>query len=221
MSLIRYLLILAAFSGVMFALIPPKQHNYKLESKFTHEEVEKIHPYFIMDAFLLTSSSNLAPEVKVMVERLISEGYAIPTSYGLVMLPEAKGLKLPIIIQSGGGLVELGNQLKGLFKYLKSKGVYFDCYVGEAQSMAFNIMLTVCDKVTAKRDTILMQHRVKYGDLGTTPATYREDISMSKEEASVLNLDYKEWNSLVRGPKDHVFSLEEIQKYNLVDEWIE
>jgi len=220
MSLNRYLLILVVFAGVL-TFLHHKQSSYKLESKFTHEEVEKIQPYFILDAALLMSPASASSESKYMIERLVAEGYAIPTPYGLVVLPNAKGLKIPIIIQSGGGLVGLGNQLKGLFKYLKSNGLYFDCYVGEAQSMAFNIMLTVCDKVTAKKDAVLMQHRVKYGDLGTTPTTFRDDIAMSKEEASVLGIHYKDWNDLARGPKDHVFTLEEIKKYKLVDEWIE
>lgn len=220
MSLIKYLLILVATAGIL-ATFKHQQSSYRLESKFTHEEVEQIRPYFILDAALLMSPASASSESKYLVERLVSEGYAIPTPYGLVVLPQARGVKIPIIIQSGGGLVGLGNQLKGLFKYLKSQGLYFDCYVGEAQSMAFNIMLTVCDKVTAKKDAVLMQHRVKYGDLGTTPTTYRDDISLSKEEASVLGIHYKDWNDLVRGPKDHVFTLEEIKKYRLVDEWIE
>lgn len=220
MSLNRYLLILVVLAGVL-TFLHHKQSSYKLQSKFTHEEVEKIRPYFILDAATLMPASGASSEAKLMVERLVSEGYAVSTPYGLVILPNAKGLKIPIIIQSGGGRVDSGNQLKGLFKYLKSNGLYFDCYVGEAQSMAFNIMLTVCDKVTAKKDAILMQHRVKYGDLGTTPATYRDDVSLSKEEASVLGIHYKDWNDLVRGPKDHLFTLEEIKKYKLVDEWIE
>jgi len=219
MALIRYLLTLAVIAGVLTVLY--QKPSYRLESKFTHEEVEQIRPYFILDAALLMSPASASSESKYLVERLVSEGYAIPTPYGLVALPQARGVKIPIIIQSGGGLVGLGNQLKGLFKYLKSQGLYFDCYVGEAQSMAFNIMLTVCDKVTAKKDAVLMQHRVKYGDLGTTPTTYRDDISLSKEEASVLGIHYKDWNDLARGPKDHVFTLEEIKKYKLVDEWIE
>jgi hypothetical protein len=218
MALIRYLLILVALTGVLVFLKPT---NYKLESKFTHEEVETIKPYLILDSQLLISSENLSVEIRNIGSRLIEGGYALPTPRGFAILPQARGLRVPIIIQSGGGYVGLGNQLKGLFKYLKSNGLYFDCYVGEAQSMAFNIMLTVCDKVTAKKDAVLMQHRVKYGDLGTTPMTYRDDIAMSKEEASVLGIHYKDWNDLVRGPEDHVFTLEEIKKYKLVDEWIE
>lgn len=213
-------MILVVFAGVL-TFLHHKQSSYKLESKFTHEEVEQIRPYFILDAQLLSSSENLSVEIRNIRSRLISEGHAVLTPYGLVILPQARGVKIPIIIQSGGGLVDLGNQLKGLFKYLKSNGLYFDCYVGEAQSMALNIMLTVCDKVTAKKDAVLMQHRVKYVGLGTTPATYRDDISMSKEEAGVLGIHYKDWNDLVRGPEDHVFTLEEIKKYKLVDEWIE
>lgn len=220
MSLNRYLLILIVLAGIL-TFLHHNQYGYKSESKFTHEEVEQIQPYFILDTVTLMSPLGTASETKLMIGRLISEGYAVSTPRGLVVLPGARGLKVPIIIQSSGGQVNLGNQLKGLFKYLKSNGLYFDCYVGEAQSMAFNIMLTVCDKVTAKKDAILMQHRVKYIGVGTTPVTYRDDVAMSKEEASVLGLDYRDWNDLVRGPKDHVFTLEEIKKYKLVDEWIE
>lgn len=220
MALNRYLLILVALAGIM-TFLHHKQSSYKLESKFTHDEVDKIQPYFILDSQLLVSPDNVSAEIELMVERLIREGYVVPTPYGLVALPRARGLKIPIIIQSSGGYIESGNKIKGLFKYLKSNGLYFDCYVGEAQSMAFNIMLTVCDKVTAKKSAVLMQHRTKYGNLGTTPTTYRDDISMSKEEASVLGIHYKDWNDLARGSKDHVFTLEEIKKYKLVDEWIE
>ena len=86
--------------------------------------------------------------------------------------------------------------------------------------MAFYIMVTSCDKVIAKKDVILMQHRVTYGGTETTPSTYLSDIQLSYAEASRLGIDPIEWRGLTRGSKDKVFSKEEVEKYNLVHEWV-
>jgi ATP-dependent protease ClpP protease subunit len=193
----------------------------KIQSAFTHDEVGYINPLMIIDRYTLMSEGNFQISVNYTVEALIKRGFLIPTPFGLVTNPDLKGKIIPVIIQSGGGQVALGMQLVEMIKSLKQVGAKVECHVGEAQSMAFFIMVTVCDKVVAKKDATLMQHRVSYGGSTTTPATYLMDVELSKAEAEALGVDSSEWQNLVRGPQDHVFTPEEIQKYKLVDEWVD
>jgi ATP-dependent protease ClpP protease subunit len=126
-----------------------------------------------------------------------------------------------MMIQSGGGYVSLGNDMIEALNSLREAGVKVNCYVGEAQSMAFAIMVLTCDKVIAKKGSTLMQHRVSYGSAGYTPSTYQSDIELSRRESQSLGVKYDEWHNLVRGSEDHIFTKEEIEKYKLVDEWMD
>lgn len=198
-------------------LTSPEPH----ESAFTHDEVAKINPVMIIDTYSLVHPENFQATMSDSFNRLSSIGVLVMTPFGPAVNPSLSGYKLNIIIQSGGGMVALGRELEDAINSLRSKGLKVQCYVGEAQSMAFYLMVTICDKVIAKRSARLMQHRVSYGLAGTTPSTYQSDVELSRKEAIALGVKYDEWHNLARGPEDHVFNLLEIEKYKLVDEWID
>ena len=199
--------------GTMFAT--------RSESAFTHNEVARINPVMVVDSYTLISTSNFNGSMSYSVGQLIARGVLVETPFGFAINEDLHSRSMAVIIQSGGGRVDLGYQLVDSLKPLREAGIKIDCYVGEAQSMAFYIMVTACDRVIAKKSATLMQHRVSYGLSGVTPATYLMDIELSRVESAILEVSYDEWHNLVRGEEDHVFTPEEIKKYKLVDEWID
>lgn len=192
----------------------------KLKSGFTHEEVRKISPVLIVDAMTLTTPEHTKDHLSKAVSSMVKKRVLIDTYLGPMYNVDLTHTPLNVIIQSEGGLVDSGLEFEKLMKEVKSNGFKIHCYVAEAQSMAFYLMVTSCDKVYAKVGTRLMQHRSAYGSRNFTPNTYQIDLDMAEAEAEALGVDFNEWLNLTRGEKDHVFTLEEIKKYKLVDKWI-
>lgn len=223
-SFIRYvfefigtLIVLAMVAVGYRSLTSPEPHT----SAFTHDEIAKINPVMIIDRYTLVHPDNFQAAIQDALSRLSAMGVVTMTPFGPVITEGLAGYKLNVVIQSGGGMVALGKDLEGAINSLRSKGLKIQCYVGEAQSMAFYLMVTMCDKVTAKRSARLMQHRVSYGPAGTTPSTFLSDVDLSRKEAQALGVKFDEWHNLARGQEDHVFNLLEIEKYKLVDEWMD
>lgn len=225
-SLIKAILGIILTLGITLGIVlgyvvitSPEPHK----SAFTHDEIAKINPVLIVDKYTFLHADNQAQEMRSALSRMVEMGIVIMTPFGPVVNPDLKqgNYSIPVIIQSGGGLVSLGMELIGALNSLREAGVKVNCYVGEAQSMAFALMVIICDKVIAKKSARLMQHRVSYGTQGTTPHTFQSDIELSRLEAESLGVNYDEWHNLARGPEDHVFTKEEIEKYKLVDEWID
>lgn len=219
-------LIIVVISAVNFAILvtvgnyfvkPPEHYT----SAFTHEEIEEIDPWVIIDNHTLLYPELVVEELKTLNSKMVENRILVSFMGFTLINPDAIGFEVPVIIQSRGGSVEISDSLKMVFKALKENGIKIHCYVGEAQSAAFNILVTSCDKVTAKKGAVLMQHRTgRRVDMEQTPATFRIDTRLSREEANALGVSYKEWHNLARGEKDHVFTPEEITKYKLVDEWM-
>jgi hypothetical protein len=217
--LYRSLALIGLCTGIMLFLDQPERHT----SAFTHEEVEKINPVIIVDKYTFLDASNYGDMMSSALERLTDMGVIIATPFGPVVNPTLPygSYSIPVIIQSGGGLTKLGLDLVKALGSLKKAGIKVTCHVGEAQSMAMSLMVISCDKVIAKKKAILMQHRVSYGSSGTTPSTFQADSDLSRMEAAMLDVKYEEWHALARGSEDHIFTQEEIKKYNLVDEWVD
>lgn len=198
-------------------LTSPEPHR----SAFTHDEVAKINPVMIIDVGTLIDPERFGESMMDMVSRLSAIGVLLQTPFGPAINPAVRDYAIPVIIQSGGGYVRLSNEYVGFMQELRRAGIKINCYIGEAQSMAFHIMVVTCDKVIAKRSARLMQHRTHCGPDCSTPSTYQSDIELSRKEAIALGVKYDEWHNLARGPEDHVFNLLEIEKYKLVDEWMD
>lgn len=219
-SLFRLIMALSLGVGLgigYLVLTSPEPHK----SAFTHDEVADINPVMVIDKYTLVHPDNFQATMQYTMSRLLDMNVLVMTPFGPVINSGLSGYSLNVIIQSGGGMVALGSELESSINSLRSKGLKIHCYVGEAQSMAFYLMVTMCDKVIAKRSARLMQHRVSYGPAGTTPSTFLSDIELSRKEAQALGVNFDEWHNLVRGSEDHVFNLLEIDKYKLVDEWID
>lgn len=209
-------LALGVGTGIL-VLTSPEPHK----SAFTHDEIAKINPVLIVDVRTLMDQSRYTESMQFMMDSLTSRGVLFQSSAGLVIMPAGGEYYLPVIIQSKGGQVKLSNELVGFMSGIRDSGYKVSCYVGEAQSAAMHVLVTMCDKVVAKRLATLMQHRTHCGDDCSTPATFMSDIELSRKEAQALGVKYDEWHNLARGPEDHVFNLLEIEKYKLVDEWMD
>jgi hypothetical protein len=192
-----------------------------ITSKFSHKELEEIDPVLIVDYRTLVDQASFSGAVSAMLTNLVDRGILLAGPYGTTVNPNVAGYSIPIIIESSGGYVSLGNQLKSLLKPMRDNGLLINCYVAEAKSMAFNIVVTSCDKVIAKSDAVFMQHRTHCGMNCSTASTVHSDVKLAKEEAKALGIKYADWLSLTRGEDDKIFSKEEIKKYKLVDEWME
>lgn len=192
----------------------------KLKSGFTHEEVREIDPVLIVDSVTLINPESTGRQLERMLHSLIKKQVIVNTYLGPMYNVQLTRTPLNVIIQSGGGKVILGLEVENALKMIRSQGFKVHCYVAEAQSMAFYLMVTSCDKVYAKLGTRLMQHRSAYGSRNFTPSTYQIDLDMAEAESKALGVNFNEWLNLTRGEKDHVFTPEEIEKYKLVDGWI-
>jgi len=192
----------------------------KHQSAFTYEEITKINPALIIDRYTLVSEEIFSESTSRLVGIMVQNKVLIPTPFGMTINPEAPSVTLPVIIQSGGGFVSIGIQLSKTLNALREVGVKVHCYVAEAQSMAFYLMVTSCDKVIARRSVKLMQHKSAYGLAGYTPSTYLIDIEMARAESEALEINTNNWLELTRGDEDHIFNKEEIEKYGLVHEWV-
>lgn len=222
MRVIRILALSAVLALSVIGILVLKEvfNRPSIKSAFTHEEIKRINPVFILSQGVLMNPEFMAEAVQEMLRNLELKGMMVQTPFGPMLNPQVRGYAIPIIIQSPGGRVKLGNDLKNLLRSMKNEGLLIHCYVGEAQSMAFNIMVTMCDKVIAKRSARIMQHRTHCGKDCSTASTVYSDVKLTQEEAQALNVSYDEWLKVARGEEDHVFTPEEIEKYKLVDEWM-
>jgi ATP-dependent protease ClpP protease subunit len=196
--------------------------DIEITSDFSYEEIEKIDPIIAVGYYSLIGDSTFPSHIMELKASLIRKSILVSHPvYGEFINPEKIGESVNIIIQSPGGKVDIGAQLIMILNSLRSAGIKVNCYVSEAQSMAFSVMVTSCDKIVAKKDVILMQHRISYGKGKTTVDTFVSDIKLAYAEADALEIDRKEWLSITKTKEDKVFSYDEIIKYKLVDEWID
>ena len=196
--------------------------DIEITSDFSYEEIEKIDPVIALGYYTLISDDVFPLHIMELKANLIRKNVLVSNPvYGEFINPEKIGESVNIIIQSPGGKVDIGAQLIMILNSLRSAGIKVNCYVSEAQSMAFSVMVTSCDKIIAKKDVILMQHRISYGKGKTTVDTFVSDIKLAYAEADALEIDRKEWLSITKTKEDKVFSYDEIIKYKLVDEWID
>lgn len=207
------------FVGVIIAVyhIEIKEKSIK-QGKFTHQQVEDINPDAILGMATLSHPTITQAFIKKVLKNLKDSGHIdFHPMFGVVGLKKGS---IDIIIDSNGGRVDLGMGISSLLQELRDNDIDVNCYVANATSMAFYVMVTNCDKVIATKNVFLMQHRVRYSSGEGDAATLETDNLMSKNEAEALGVDYKEWRALVRGEEDYVFDLQDIIKYKLVDEWL-
>lgn len=207
---------------IAFIFIQAIRHK-ELQSAYTHQEVRQINPVMVIDRVSLTDVGNFKDTMQGAVTAMVKRGILMQTPFGLVYNPSLGGsnYSVNVIIQSGGGFVNLGYEALGFLNEMRKNGLKINCHVAEAQSMAFTIMVLGCDKVIAKKTATIMQHRTSYGGGNVTPSTFNQDIEIAEAEALRLGVKYDEWLALTKGKEDHVFTKEEIEKYKLVDEWID
>jgi len=210
----KKLLLLLLIANLFFSV----DFEQRYESKLSHEDILKINPVAVVDNYTLLDSDAATQFLLDIQDKLVRDGVmTIHPMFGTILNTRGFEYNLNIIISSEGGISEIGVALAEKLITLKTSNISINCYVTEAQSMAFYLMVRGCSKVYAIKDVILMQHRSYYGNGNYTEGSYKNDIDLARSEASSLGVDFKKWLELTRGSEDdHVFTKEEIKQYKLV-----
>jgi hypothetical protein len=221
-AIIMLILIFLSFLKCQKEMESSVPSKIKYKSDFTHIELERINPILVIDDTTLMNIENYKESMAELTNTLASLQVIVLSSSGFRFNPDvSRGFPISVVIQSGGGYVSLGKALIVTLIGLRRSGIMVTCYVSEAQSMAFTAMVVGCTKVVAKRSVVLMEHRVSIGGEGSTPNTFMNDIEFSKIEARKIGVNWEDWIKIARGEKDHVFTKEEIEKYKLVNDWMD
>lgn len=207
---------------VLFGLISGSKEEKLAESKFTHEEILKIDPAVVLDKMSLLSPEGATVFNQDLTAHLSKLGILVfVPMFGVYQFnPEFHGGSINIIIESPGGLVSLGTSIANLLEEIRQRNVFVNCFVSEAQSMAFFVMVTQCDNVIAKKNVLLMQHRVSYGERGYSPGTQLLDVKLARVEAEKLGVEFNSWLKFTKGNKNRVFTKKQIKQFKLVDQWM-
>ena len=133
---------------------------------------------------------------------------------------DQKDLNVNILIDSYGGYVSTMYQIESLLNMYRGVGQFnFTCYVANAISAAFYLMVRVCDRTILIRGAEIAQHPVHVGREMSTASTLLITKDMSDAEAASLNQEENFWFSLTRKVgKLKYFSVDELFKYNIIDE---
>lgn len=189
-------------------------------STVSYEVLQGIENPMILDHSSLIYEEQYTELSKSITSHLIENSViAIHPVFGILTNPKKKGFNINLVIESNGGYSSLAlNFIVNLNSIKKAAGLTVTCYVNTAQSAAFTIMVSVCDKKVAIGNLTLMQHKAYYESIGYTSGTMMTDMKLAKIEADALGVDFKEWLKLTRSSyEDHVFTKKEIKKYKLID----
>lgn len=216
-SLFNYILTTGIIVGIGLIILGALA---KEPVRFSYEDIIKIKPTAVVDPYTLLNASRTREFQKDLIKNLISKKViAVHPAFGIIPNPDKTPYPVNIIIDSGGGYVTAGFVLKAFIDKLKDVGIQTRCYVANAQSMAFYLMVTSCDYVVMKKGAVIMQHKVRHSNDTRSISTKMTDLKMAKDEAAELGVDFKEWLEFTRGStEDRVFTEADIKKYGLVDE---
>lgn len=218
----RILSIILIVVLAIFVFTPEEKYP---QSHFSHAELLKISPDGVIDPFTIRSPEGFDAFGSKLVANMVKRGILLehPMFGAVFQADNPNPGSITLVIQSPGGLVSVGNRIAQMLESFRANNIHIDCVVSEAQSMAFFIVVTQCDRVYAKKNVKFMQHKVHYGQQGTnSPSTFVSDLEMARKEAEVLGVDFNKWFKLTRlKEEDHVFTQKEIRDYKLVDGWVD
>lgn len=179
-----------------------------MDTTVTYKQIQKIKPLIIIDHATLQSPELAYEAVKPITKLITGLG---PFSKLL------QGQTLNVLIESNGGRVDLGYKIIKHLNELKYRiGFKLKCHIKTAASMAFTIMLSICDERVGLKGLFLMQHPVRYSNGVRTVKTKIDDLDINKSEARILGVKPSVWLALSKQDGDHVFTKEEIKKFKLV-----
>ena len=132
---------------------------------------------------------------------------------------------LEILISSPGGSTDAGFELIKGMEYLKKVSkMRVICYVEQASSIAFTVMMGICDKRIALGTPTLIVHRAAMVDRSSHMYTVMSsliDLRMAGiEVAHMTNMRIKQWLKMTRQPNvDRRLTKEEMKKYDIIQEF--
>ncbi len=190
-------------------------------STISYEVLQSIENPIILDHTSLLFEESYRELVTSITDHLTkNQVIAVHPLYGVLTNPKKKGFNVNLVIESDGGYSDLAlNFITNFNSIKKAAGIKVTCYVNTAQSSAFTVMVSVCDKKIAIGELTLMQHKAYYRSLGYTSGTMITDMQLARIESKALGVNFDEWLKLTRSSyEDHVFTKKEIVKYKLIDE---
>lgn len=133
----------------------------------------------------------------------------------------SKGQKpvIPVLIDSYGGYIGLMGRTAQVMAFSKALGAKFRCYVTNAYSAAFFLLVTQCDERIVLKGAKVGQHLVHIGRNMTTAEAILLSRRMAKAEAAALKEDFESWYALTRQVgEDKYFNEEEMLDYDIATE---
>jgi len=128
-------------------------------------------------------------------------------------------LEVPLLIDSYGGYLGLMARTAQVMQFTKMLGIKYKCYVTNAYSAAFFLLVTQCDKRVILKGAKVGQHLAHIGNNMTTADAILDSIKMSRIEARALNQDPDKWYKITRQVgKDKDFSEKEMLEYGIATE---
>ena len=126
---------------------------------------------------------------------------------------------IPILIDSYGGYVSLMGRTAQVMSFTKMLGIKYKCYVSNAISAAFFLLVTQCDERIVLKGARVGQHLVHIGREMTTADAILLSRKMSRLEAKALYQDEEKWYEITRKVgKLKEFDEEEMLEYGIATE---
>ena len=194
--------------GILFLNSSPEK------STISYKTIQDINPDLIIDKYALSSPEMATYLLQGFSKKIQEKEFFITTPMGLLVKRGEK--KLNIIIESGGGVVQVADIFKETINQLRSVGIHVNCYIKSAMSAAFYLAVTSCDSRIALEGVQMMQHRSYYGKGTYTAGTANLDLRMAKIEARYLNVDFQEWLEYTRTWEDKYFTRKEMERLKLI-----
>lgn len=130
-----------------------------------------------------------------------------------------QNLEIPILIDSYGGAIGYMGRTAQVMSFTRMLGIKYKCYVSNAVSAAFFILVTQCDKRIVLKGARVGQHPVHVGSDRVTADSLFITAKMSRAEAKALGQPEKKWYDLTRGiGKLKEFDEEEMLEYGIATE---
>jgi hypothetical protein len=130
-----------------------------------------------------------------------------------------QNLEIPLLIDSYGGYLGLMGQTARVMQFTRMLGIKYTCYVTNAYSAAFFLLVTQCSKRIVLRGAKVGQHLTHIGNNMTTADAILDSRKMSRAEAKALGIEEERWYRITRKVgKDKDFSEKEMIKYGIATE---
>jgi len=171
-------------------------------NQFSYSDIQKIAPHVIIDDATLISEEGISTFIsQIRLSSLFIQN------------------KLKVVIESNGGVIKIADVVYNSINQFIDSGVYVECHVTKASSVAFTLMTTLCSNTIVYGDFIIMSHPSYVDTIGSTVNSKIIDMILVKKESQALGIDFQKWLSISRLEEDKYYTKEELIKYNISTEF--